>query len=61
MALLNDVPEDSHVYEDTPVSSCSLDFFADMPIDDLFSMARPMAKKACDPDPIPGSLITTNS
>lgn len=40
--------------------SCSLDNFADVPIDDLFSIAQPIAKKVCDLDPIPGSLLTTN-
>ena len=43
--LVERCPQDSLVYEDTPVRSSSLDFFADVPIDDLFSMARPMAKR----------------
>lgn len=34
--------------------------FVDVHIDDLFSIARPMAKKACNLDPIPGSLLTSN-
>ena len=38
--LVERCPQDSLVYEDTPVRSSSLDFFADVPIDDLFSMAR---------------------
>ena len=40
--------------------SCSLDHFADVPMDDLFSISRPIARKACDLDPIPGSLLITN-
>ena len=52
--------QDSRLYEDTPVCSCSLDHFVDVPIDDLFSISRPMARKACDLDPIPGSLLITN-
>ena len=34
--------------------------FADVPIDDLFSIAQPMTKMVCDLDPIPESLLTTN-
>ena len=40
--------------------SCSLDHFFDVPLDDLFSIARAMVKKACDLDPIPESLLTSN-
>lgn len=50
----------SRIYEDTPVCSRNVDHFADVPIDDLFSIARPMAKKARDLHPISGSLLTTN-
>ena len=46
--LVKRCPHDSHVYEDTLVSSCSLDCFVDVPIDALFSIAQPIAKVACD-------------
>ena len=59
-SLAERCPQDSRVYKDTPVCSCSLDHFVDVHIDDLFSIARPMAKKACNLDPIPGSLLTSN-
>lgn len=59
-SLVERCPQDSRVNEDTPLYSCSLHHFADVPIDDLFSMTWPMAKKVCDLNPIPGSLLTTN-
>ena len=42
------------------MSSCSLDCFVDGPIDALFSIAQPIAKKACDLDPLPTCLLSTN-
>ena len=42
------------------MSSCSLDCLVDVPIDALFSIAQPMAKKACDLDPLPACLLSTN-
>ena len=58
--LVNQCPLDSFVCEETLVCSCSLDCFADVPIDSLFSIAQPMAKKACDLDPLPACLLSSN-
>ena len=37
-----------------------LDCFVDMPMDALFSIAQPIAKKACDLDLLPACLLSTN-
>ena len=58
--LVNRCPLDSFVCEETLVCSCSLDCFVDVPIDALFSIAQPMAKKACDLDPLPACLLSSN-
>ena len=58
--LVNRCPHDFYVSEDTIMSSCSLDSFVDVPIDALFSIARPIAKKACGLDPVPACLLSTN-
>ena len=42
------------------MSCCSLDCFVDVPIDALFSIAQPITKKACDLDPLPACLLSTN-
>ena len=42
------------------MSSCSLDCFVDVPIDALFSIAQPIAKKGCDLDPLPACLLSSN-
>ena len=42
------------------MSSFSLDCFADVLIDALFSIAQPIAKKACDLDPLSACLLSTN-
>ena len=42
------------------MSSCSLDCFVDVPINALFSIAQPIAKKACDLDPLPACLLSLN-
>lgn len=45
---------------DTLVSSFNLDCFVNVPIDALFSNAQPIAKKACDLDPLPACPLSTN-
>ena len=42
------------------MSSFNLDSFADVPINAPFSIAQPIAKKACDLDPLPACLLSTN-
>ena len=42
------------------MSSCTLDCFVVVPMDALFSIAQPIAKKACDLDPLPACLLSTN-
>ena len=53
-------PLDSFVSEETLVCSCSLVCVVDVPIDALFSIAQPIAKKTCDLDPLPACLLSRN-
>ena len=58
--LVNRCQQDFYVRVDTLVSSCSLDCFVDVPINALFSIAQPIAKKPCDLDPLPACLLSLN-
>ena len=51
---------DSDRYQDTPVSSCCLEYFDEVTISDLLPIVRPLAKKSCDLDPVPACLMTAS-